>query len=304
MRKKASALCLLIFATFFTESAFSRISAYFVGNSLSWDAINGSAMRDLFGKGGVDLIANYHIRCGSSLSSTYDNPDDPCVVSSDGAWNTALLSKTYDYLVVQPHEGGTTEQEIQAIETFRVLNPNASLVIYEAYPDFLSAADLSGFYNKPDQSKFTQTRAEFSQIKGAYPDALYVPVIEVLLAFDQMARDGEISGMNSVQDLYRDGRHMNNIGKYLLGLTFYTSLTGNDPSAAGLELHRNYNGVTSEQALLIQGLVADALVPVPIPNLTWLFGAAVIYVTRLRRNRRGADAYGADYYLPLATAGC
>lgn len=304
MRKKASALYFLIFAAFFTESAFSSISAYFVGNSLSWDALNGAAMSDLFGKGGVDLVANYHIRCGSSLSSTYGNPDDPCVVSSDGAWNTALLSKTYDYLVVQPHEGGTTEQEMQAIESFRVLNPNASLVIYEAYPDFVSAADLSGFYNKPDQSRFAQTQAEFSQIKDAYPDALYVPAIEVLLAFDQMARDGEIPGINSAQDIYRDGRHMNAIGKYLLGLTFYTSLTGNDPSATGLELHRNYNGVTSEQALLIQGLVADTLVPVPIPNLAWLFAAVVVYVTGLRRRRSGATASGADYNLILAPAGC
>lgn len=302
MRKNASALCLLIFATFCTESAFCSISAYFVGNSLSWDALNGAAMSDMFSKGGVELVANYHIRCGSSLSSTYDNPDDPCVVSSDGAWNTALQSKNYDYLVVQPHEGGTTEQEMQAIESFRVLNPSASLVIYEAYPDFVSAADLSGFYNKPDQSRFAQTQAEFSQIKQAYPDALYVPAIEVLLAFDQMARDGEIPGMNSVQDLYRDGRHMNAIGKYLLALTFYTSLTGNDSSATGLELHRNYNGVTSEQALLIQGLVADAIVPVPVSNSTWLFLAAVFYVTGLRRRRRGTDAASAYYYLPLASA--
>lgn len=265
------------------SAATSSFSAYFIGNSLSWDALNSGALDDLFLKGGVSLSSDYHIRCSSSLASTYSNTTDPCVVSGDGTWDTALPVNSYDLLVLQPHETGSTEDEIAAINAYAALN-SASLVIYEAYPGYGPAGDLEGFYAQPDQSDFAQTKAEFAQIRAAFPDAIYVPGMEVLLAFDQMARNGEIDGIFSAQDLYRDGRHLDNFGKYLLGLTFFTAITGLDPAMTGLDLHTRYDGVTTEQAILAQGLVADTLIsPVPVPAAVWLFGSALIGLVCIKR---------------------
>lgn len=258
----------------------NEISAYFIGNSLSWDAINGGAMVDLFANGGVALSADYHIRCSSSLANTYANPGDPCVTPPGNTWDQALPSGNFDLLIVQPHESGTTADEIATIQTFSAMNP-AQLVIYEAYPNIGGAADLNAFYNQADQENFAQTRAEFSEIREAFPNAVFIPAMDVLLAFDEAARRGELIGISSVQDIYRDGRHLNNMGKYILGLTFYASLTGLDPRLTGIELHERYAGVSAQEAFKIQEIVAGVTY-VPLPGAAWLFISALLPTVLVR----------------------
>lgn len=283
-------LCFLTFLAFVTPVASATAppeSMYVVGNSLSWDAINGNVLGDLFRKGGAPIDIDYHIRCGSSLTNTVNNPDDACVLSDDGPWDVALPSNEYDLLVLQPYEdGSTTESEIDAMKTLASLT-NARIAIYEAYPDYEAAADIKLFYESPDQTAFRQTLAEFTQIENAFPEAIVIPAMEVLVTLDSLARAGQIPGISTAQDFYRDARHLNGIGKYILGLTFFSSISGLDPSLTGLELDPTYEGISEQQALIIQNVVSDvALRPVPLPSTLWLFGTGAALVgSRISRSR-------------------
>lgn len=284
MKKANLAIVFILFSVVTSPSYSTEISAYFIGNSLSWDAINGGAMVDLFDRGGVTLKADYHIRCGSSLADTYASSDDPCLTPPGNTWNIALPEGAFDLLIVQPHESGTTENEIAAIQAFSEMNA-AQLVIYEAYPGISAANNLAEFYNQPDQNNFAQTRAEFLQVRGIFPEAIYVPAMDVLLAFEEQVLLGVFDGINSAQDIYRDGRHLNNIGKYILGLTFYTSLTGLDPRETGVVLHERYSGVGAEDAIKIQNIVAETAY-VPAPAGFWMLLSALLSLLCIRYKKK------------------
>ena len=76
-------------------------------------------MYDVFDDGGVPIERpEYHIRCNSSLHNTLLHSNDACALSDDGPWPQALPANTYDIVVLQPHQGGTTAQEIDAIAVF------------------------------------------------------------------------------------------------------------------------------------------------------------------------------------------
>lgn len=283
-------LCFLLLLSFLAPVANATISPesiYVVGNSLSWDAINAGALSDLFRKGGVTINMDYHIRCGSSLTNTVANPDDACELSDDGPWDVALSSNKYDLLVLQPHENGsTTESEIDAMGTLASLT-NSRVAIYEAYPDYEAAADIKLFYESPDQTEFRQSLAEFTQIEHAFPEAIVIPAMEVLVTLDSLARAGQVPGISTAQDFYRDARHLNGIGKYILGLTFFSSISGLDPSLTGLEFNPAYGGISEQQALVIQNVVSDVVLkPVPLSSTLWLFGTGVSLIGSLIASTR------------------
>lgn len=56
----------------------------------------------------------------------------------------------------------------------------------------------------------------------------FIPVGYVLSELDRRFRAGEFPGFNKVDDLYRDDVHMNNVGKYVVGLTILAALMDYD----------------------------------------------------------------------------
>ena len=256
-------------------------SFYLVGNSLTFDALSGWGLYDVFDDGGAPIDPpEYHIRCNSSLHSTLLHTLDACALSPDGPWPDALRSNSYDVLVLQPHQGGTTAKEIAAISYYASLN-DAALVIYEAFPPQSEFEDIATYYALAPQTDFRQTQAEFGKIRDAHPNAVVVPAMQVLVEVDERAIWGLIPGITSVRALYRDDAHMNALGRYTLALTFYAALTGRHPNDTGTDLHPVYAGVTPAQALAVQAAVAEVVlgepgnvVPVPLP-LLWLLTLTV-----------------------------
>ena len=246
-----------------TSQMAHSISVYQIGNSLSWDLIQGNGLIDIFSDGGIELTIDYHIQCGQSLTVIAENPN-PCVDPINGQWDEALSMYDYDLIVFQPHEGFTTQSEIDAIEFLSTFN-SAPIAIYETYPGN-DVLDIGLYYELSDQENFRQTRAEYQEIRAAFPDATVVPFMDVFVALESRAKSGDLPGVDSAIDFYRDARHFNHIGKYALGITYFTVLTGQDPVITGTDLHSVYNGVTDEQALIIQEVVADVILSTPTPT--------------------------------------
>lgn len=216
------------------------------------------------------------------MHGTSANSGDACILSSDGPWDVALANNQYDYLVLQPHENTpSTEAEITAMQGFLSLT-TAQLVIYEAYPDADAVANIADYYMLPDQQEFRQTQAEFSQVRAAFPNAKIIPAMEVLIEVDAMARNAEVPGINTAQDLYRDPRHLNEFGRYILGLTHFSAITGLDPSATGLDLHTIYSSVTDVQALSAQEAVRRVLgfAAVLLPAAFWFLITGLLMLFR------------------------
>lgn len=59
---------------------------------------------------------------------------------------------------------------------------------------------------------------------------LLVPVGDVMNALHQKMKAGEIPGFTSIYETYADGIHLNNIGRFIVGTTYYTTLFKTDPT--------------------------------------------------------------------------
>ncbi len=261
MKKILKFKMVIVFSLVFYSHQTFALTTYNIGNSLTWDAVNAGGMEDVFSKGGVNLIINHHINCGSSLANTLANSNKTCISSKDGHWNEALVNNFYDMLILQPFEGGATETEITAMQSFvAMVSTNTQIVLYEAYPGFDDAKNISDYYLLPDQVAFGETQAEYQAVREAFPDAIIIRAMEVIVEIDVRARRGEIPGITSAQDLYRDKRHFGNLGKYILSLTFYSSLTNLVPELTGLDLHARFQGVTKKQAIAVQKTVKAVII--------------------------------------------
>lgn len=291
MKKIILRLTTIFFCLFYAHQSIA-LTSYHIGNSLTWDAINAGGLVDVFAKGGINLEESHHIKCGSTLVSILNNPDITCVTPNSGPWNTALVNNAYDFLILQPHEGGiSTETEIAAMQSFASM-VDSNIVIYEAYPEFDNAANISEYYLLPDQTRFRHTKAEFNAIRDSFPKAIIVRAMEVIIEIDARARKGEIPGIATAQDLYRDSRHMNNMGKYALALTFYSSITNLDPTLTGITLHDRFTGVSKEQAIAIQNTVKSIIIGVDEGSGILLSELYLLFVLILIFRLLGNRSYG------------
>ncbi len=65
--------------------------------------------------------------------------------------------------------------------------------------------------------------------KGKARPALIVPVGDVLLELDERMRAGKVAGFTNIGEIYVDAIHVNNVGSYIVGTTFYATLFRDDP---------------------------------------------------------------------------
>ena len=56
-----------------------------------------------------------------------------------------------------------------------------------------------------------------------------IPVGEVLFELDKRIKAGKVPGMESIEELYVDGIHFNNVGTFIAGTTFYATMFKTDP---------------------------------------------------------------------------
>ena len=82
-----------------------------------------------------------------------------------------------------------------------------------------------------------ETRDYFEKVtqalRQAYPKlekpVLMVPVGDVLLELDKRIRAGKAPGLEKIDELYVDGIHFNNVGAFIVGTTFYSTMFKRDP---------------------------------------------------------------------------
>lgn len=69
------------------------------------------------------------------------------------------------------------------------------------------------------------------ELRKAYPKLTIrmVPVGHVMNELDRRMKAGEVSGYKTIWEVYKDGIHLNNVGSYVVGCTFFATLYKENP---------------------------------------------------------------------------
>jgi hypothetical protein len=86
-----------------------------------------------------------------------------------------------------------------------------------------------------------------------------IPVADAYYNIDQMIKAGKFAGthVKSIMDLYVDKSHPSDTGAYVIALTFYSSLTGQDPR--GVTPPGNYTATAGMKDPKVQALLQQAV---------------------------------------------
>lgn len=184
-------------------------------------------------------------------------------------WDVLTLQPTDRRLLSDPKNVGTPDEHDEAnvpvalalMKSLSVKSPNAQVFIYSrpARRNDVTAAmeptgetfDYSVEWTKPyvdtgpsrNSNFFTRSYAQqimplMRQAQDSHsrtrnmPDVRLIPAGEAYYNIDQMIKAGDFAGtpVNSMLDFYADQSHpTSNLASYVLGLTFFSSITGIDP---------------------------------------------------------------------------
>lgn len=258
-------------------------STYMVGNSLTFDGLGhykeeGLGLELLAESAGVDLTYGFHVRCGSTLSDTLANPTDICIPApfQYGKFSNALPNYDWDAVTLQPHVGSTLGQDAATCATFIDLakthpgNDDTAFYIYSAWP-----AQSTGKYAEywvgnlheddglPSQQRRQYVDHLFKRVEGEN-DALLrlIPAGEVFYRLDLMIDAGELPGVTSMAQFYRDDLHLSDLGKFVASATILAATEREDP-AQFVVLPSNYGEIPAETLAALRTTIWDVVVSDP-----------------------------------------
>ena len=205
-----------------------------IGNSFSEDAqryLHHIAKADGFALNCFNLFIG-----GCSLSTHYRNMmSEACVYTlqmngeSTGfkvSLKEALLNRDWDIVTVQQASPDSPLYETyqpyldKLVEYVRLCVPNAKIAIHQTWAYEQGSARLKealGYENHTDM--FKDVKASYEKAAKAIGADFVIPSGE---AFQQLIASG-------IEKVHRDSHHAScGIGRYTLGLLWYTILTGND----------------------------------------------------------------------------
>ena len=106
--------------------------------------------------------------------------------------------------------------------------------LFSGYDDFDTTwlKKYTGGWDNTNETKDYFERLTL-ELRKAYPKLkkpiLMVPVGHVMYELNQRMKAGGISGFKTILDLYSDGIHLNNVGSYVVGCTYFAMLYKQNP---------------------------------------------------------------------------
>jgi hypothetical protein len=189
-----------------------------------------------------------HVIPGAPLGWIWIHPDSGFSEAPFGYYPQALSQYQWDILTLQPFdrhldgEDGDVPISRKFIDLALPKSPNLRIYVYSRWP----RRDENGSINYEQKwlRRYTggwdgteETQDYFKQVtqslRNAYPqlqDRIFmIPVGDVFLELDRRMRAGQVPGYTSIAQVYSDGIHVNAVGSYIVGCTFYATLLQDNP---------------------------------------------------------------------------
>lgn len=239
---------------------------YTFGNSVT-DGINFGGFQAIANQKGNSHILNRHMIPGAPLYLLYNTTAGGFNNSTYGFWPNSFANYDWDCVSFQPFDRGIMGEEgdftqiekwINYVKANRPTYNQLQIYIYSRYPRVpqgktyqdATAADWNnlwkGTYGAGGQSNETQQYFIdlLHTVRGANllsKQAALIPVGDVMYNINNKIVNGRLAGYNSIWDFYPDGIHVNNVGSFTLGATFFATMYKQDPR--GLTVPTNYGSI-------------------------------------------------------------
>ncbi len=244
------------------------------------DTIRQAALAELAEAKGRRLIWGRQMIPGAPLQWIWEHPADGFTQEPFGHYPKALGEFEWDVLSLQPFDRqleGSDDSDLSMARRFVELasqrSPKVEVLIYSRWPrrdeesmDRYKPLDYAAkwlrTYNAGAWDGTNETRDYFerlvTRLRETEPERSIrmVPVGDVLLALDEQMRGGRVAGLESVERLYQDGIHLNAVGSYVVGCTYFATLFRADPR--GLP-HESYDVMEPALAKAIQEVVWEVV---------------------------------------------
>lgn len=272
---------LLLLAGVCATTGFAQVTKriYLIGNSVT-DAINYDGFETMALSRGNTHIWGRSMTPGAPLEYLWHNAPS---FSKDpfGPHTNALPNYTWDAITLQPFDrsifgtNGDLAMANNFINEAKTKSPGVQFYIYSRWPrtpnskapnDASLTADVweqcwQGTYSN---SQPTETRQFFidlvDTLRGANTDVnpiCIIPVGDVFSALNEKMKNGNLSGLTKIWDVYSDGIHLNGIGAFIAATTFYATIYKQDPR--GIPVPLQYGAINPAIADSIQKTVYEVV---------------------------------------------
>jgi hypothetical protein len=243
---KTATVCVLIglAGSVLAEPQAQTIRSYHIGNSLTFGAAPG--MKAVLQSRGAKAECGWSVLWGQSLGANWDKAGQPSNTSPDGSFTNALTQKTWDVLTLQSW-GAAFEGEVVMARKFIELamrkSPDIQVFIYETWP-FNNKGDTRTFadkwtrsFPKPGEwdSVWNATYCKElvkrlnKEMPGLKKPVRLIPAGSVMAEVDTQIRDGKVTDLTKIEDLYKDNIHLNAAGNCMVRWTMYAAMTKDSP---------------------------------------------------------------------------
>jgi len=224
-----------------------HLRVYFIGNSVT-DTINYGALEELAKSRSHKHVWGRHMIPGAPLQWIWQHPDQGFQQQPFGHYPTALAKHQWVALCLQPFDRHITgnEGDIVMARNFITMalpkSPDLQVYIYARWPrkDKDGSLDYgtkwlrqyTGGWDGTNETKDYFERLTI-ELRKACPElkmpVLMVPVGHVMYELDRRMKAGEVKGFSAIGEVYKDGIHLNNVGSYIVGCTFLSTLYKESP---------------------------------------------------------------------------
>ena len=280
----------------------TELRVYHIGNSVT-DTIHYKSLQQMARDNGDTYVFGRHMIPGAPLQFIWDRPTTGFKENPFGYYPTALKDYQWDVITLQPFDRqldsrdgfGDLPHAKKFIDLALPKSPDVQVYVYQRWPrrkekekknpsagyeDFDYEKQWLRKYNAGKWDGSNETRDYFERLtralRAAYPDmehpVLMVPVGDVLLELDKRAKAGKVPGLEGVEEFYADGIHFNNVGAFVVGTTFYSTMFRRDPRGSdagpyGRGKSDKDREITREFAKAVQEVVWDVVSDHPLSGV-------------------------------------
>jgi uncharacterized protein (DUF2141 family) len=264
---------------------------YMIGNSLT-DQVRYSGFQALAESRGKSHIWGRSMVPGAPLEFFVNNPTTGFEQEPFGYYQNAFSNYQWDVVTLQPYDRHLYDEglmgDIPALDILlaplQAVSPNVQTYIYAQWP-LHNGLDWDTQWLRPytgswDGTYRTQAYYELltNELHTAEPSLkvpLMIPVGHVMYALNKRMKAGLVPGYTSITQFYTDETHLNNVGSYLVALTFFATIYQENP--LGLPIPQEYQPdptrsydqpLSSELAAILQDTVWDVVTTTPLSGVS------------------------------------